>query len=95
MTAQPQPDGTTGVHHRGRLTHDGPCGPRVPCWNPACRASFPGYRTVEVLAFATPPDPDWDLIARCHHGRLRAGELDAHPHLVNYIVDAIDGTVAR
>lgn len=32
------------------IRHAGPCGRRVPCWRPECRAAFPGYATIEILA---------------------------------------------
>lgn len=32
----------------GVVRHDGPCGPRRPCWRPECR-QFDPYRTIELL----------------------------------------------
>lgn len=86
----------TGTRTRGRLTHEGPCGPRIPCWRPECRATFSDYRTVEILAFAQPPDPDFDVVCYCHREKIRAGELDGW--LANLVADVMTfdaGTVAR
>ena len=44
------------------LRHKGPCGRRVHCWRPACRAEFGEYLTVEVL-------DDGSAVAFCHHYR--------------------------
>lgn len=57
---------TTPIHpkpttraYRPAIRHDGPCGERRQCWRPACRAAFPGLRTIEL-------QPD-KALAFCHH----------------------------
>lgn len=78
MTIPSRPlESTTHVSGSGRLTHDGPCGDRVPCWRAACRRSFGPYRTVELLFRANPPDPGIDIVAYCHRDKVRADAL--HP----------------
>jgi hypothetical protein len=49
-----------GAYHpiRPAIRHRGPCGPRRPCWRPACREANGDYLTVEVLTTG------W--IAYCH-----------------------------
>lgn len=47
------------IHLTTTIGHRGPCGKRVLCWDPICRAKFGDYKTVEVLANL--------VIARCHN----------------------------
>jgi hypothetical protein len=53
----PRPESTPRV-----IRHDGPCGRRVRCWRPECRARFGELATVEVLATG-----EW--LAYCHGTR--------------------------
>ncbi len=72
----------------GGLRHDGPCGERVACPSPSCRATFPGLRTVEVLMLSRPPSREWDLLSYCCRRRIRAGEMPAQ--LANYVASQVD-----
>ena len=50
-------DDTRPLYHSA-IRHRGPCGPRRPCWRPACRQANGDYLTIEVLPTG------W--IAYCH-----------------------------
>ena len=57
----------TTRNHRPQLRHSGPCGPRIPCWRPSCRAAFGALNTIEVLPLL--------VIARCHGDTYHPGDL--------------------
>jgi hypothetical protein len=40
----------TPPEYRPAIRHRGPCGPRRPCWRPACRDRFGIYPSVEMTA---------------------------------------------
>jgi hypothetical protein len=63
----PGPGGRSTV--RPAMRHSGPCGRRVACWRPGCRAEWAPYATVEVLVDG--------ILARCHGGRYPASDLIA------------------
>lgn len=56
------------VHVQPVLRHGGPCGRRIVCFRPECRAEFGLYLTVEIFRNGT-------ALAHCHGGRYDAGDL--------------------
>jgi hypothetical protein len=50
------------------MRHHGHCGRRTECWRSACRSTFAGYRTVEVLITG-------DVLAFCHRSETSAFDV--------------------
>lgn len=60
-----QPDSTPS-QYRLTIRHLGPCGPRRPCWRPACRERFAGVASIETVAGVT--------LAHCHGSIYERGD---------------------